>query len=168
MVMKRWSLVCCLFCSLLLTGCAVRLLYNWLDWAISWKMDDYFSLSRQQSRLPDRFRHLSRRPARPHHPRLCRSGNRRRPPRHGRRRLGDQGAGASRPRRHRRLGLARRQGAGDNGQALHLGLLRPAERYQPAHRAQLLQRLLGWRARCAGGGELFPRAVRRDHCRLAL
>ena len=53
MVMKRWSLVCCLFCSLLLTGCAVRLLYNWLDWAISWKMDDYFSLSRQQSRLLD-------------------------------------------------------------------------------------------------------------------
>lgn len=51
--MKRWPLLCCLLCSLLLSGCAVRLLYNWLDWAISWKMDDYFSLSRQQSRLLD-------------------------------------------------------------------------------------------------------------------
>lgn len=51
--MKRWPLLCCFLCSLLLSGCAVRLLYNWLDWAISWKMDDYFSLSRQQSRLLD-------------------------------------------------------------------------------------------------------------------
>ena len=48
----RWSWLCLLI-PLLLSGCAVRLLYNWLDWAIAWKMDDYFSLSRQQSRLLD-------------------------------------------------------------------------------------------------------------------
>lgn len=43
-----------LLLSLTLSGCAVRLLYNWLDWAIEWKLDDYFSLTRQQSKVLDR------------------------------------------------------------------------------------------------------------------
>lgn len=42
-----------LLLSLSLSGCAVRLLYNWLDWAIEWKLDDYFSLTRQQSKALD-------------------------------------------------------------------------------------------------------------------
>ena len=42
-----------LLLSLSLSGCAVRLLYNWLDWAIEWKLDDYFSLTRQQSQVLD-------------------------------------------------------------------------------------------------------------------
>ena len=42
-----------LLLSLSLSGCAVRLLYNWLDWAIEWKLDDYFSLTRAQSRALD-------------------------------------------------------------------------------------------------------------------
>lgn len=42
-----------LLVSFSLSGCAVRLLYNWLDWAIEWKLDDYFSLTRQQSQALD-------------------------------------------------------------------------------------------------------------------
>jgi len=41
-----------LFC-LLLTGCAVRFVYNQLDWLIPWYMDDYVDLDRQQERLLD-------------------------------------------------------------------------------------------------------------------
>lgn len=50
----RWRhcamILCCL---LLLNGCAVRMLYNWLDWAIVWKLDDYFDLNRQQKAVLD-------------------------------------------------------------------------------------------------------------------
>lgn len=50
----RWRhcamILCCL---LLLNGCAVRMLYNWLDWAIVWKLDDYFALNRQQKAVLD-------------------------------------------------------------------------------------------------------------------
>lgn len=51
-MMRSWRhlvmIVCCLF---LLSGCAVRMLYNWLDWAIVWKLDDYFDLSRKQKNV---------------------------------------------------------------------------------------------------------------------
>lgn len=40
-----------LVCVLSLGGCTVRLLYNWLDWAIAWKVDDYFDLTSAQSRV---------------------------------------------------------------------------------------------------------------------
>ncbi|WP_409423087.1 DUF6279 family lipoprotein [Pseudaeromonas sp. ZJS20] len=49
--MRRILLLCGL--CLLLGGCSVRLLYHWLDWAIAWKLDDYFQLTSQQSRVVD-------------------------------------------------------------------------------------------------------------------
>ncbi|MEW7867014.1 DUF6279 family lipoprotein [Aeromonas diversa] len=38
----------------LLVGCSTRLIYNWLDWAIVWQLDDYFSLTRDQRSALDR------------------------------------------------------------------------------------------------------------------
>ena len=47
---RSWSLL--LLC-LLLTGCATRVIYYWLDSAIVWQLDDYFSLNRSQKQLLD-------------------------------------------------------------------------------------------------------------------
>ena len=47
---RSWSLL--LLC-LLLTGCATRVIYYWLDSAIVWQLDDYFSLDRSQKKLLD-------------------------------------------------------------------------------------------------------------------
>lgn len=48
--MKAWGVgVLCL----LLVGCSTRLIYYWLDWAIVWQLDDYFSLSREQKSALD-------------------------------------------------------------------------------------------------------------------
>jgi hypothetical protein len=47
---RSWSLL--LLC-LLLTGCATRVIYYWLDSAIVWQLDDYFSLDRNQKQLLD-------------------------------------------------------------------------------------------------------------------
>ncbi|MCD8548670.1 MAG: DUF6279 family lipoprotein [Aeromonadaceae bacterium] len=49
--MRRCLLLCGL--CLVLAGCSVRLMYQWLDWAIAWKLDDYFQLNSQQSRIVD-------------------------------------------------------------------------------------------------------------------
>ncbi|MFL9593273.1 DUF6279 family lipoprotein [Aeromonas schubertii] len=38
----------------LLVGCSTRLIYYWLDWAIVWQLDDYFSLTRDQRNALDR------------------------------------------------------------------------------------------------------------------
>ena len=53
-MIPRRIIIVLLLVPLLLTGCAVRMLYNWLDWAIAWKLDDYFELSSQQSSELDR------------------------------------------------------------------------------------------------------------------
>lgn len=45
---RSWSLL--LLCLLLL-GCSTRVVYYWLDVAIVWQLDDYFSLDRSQKRL---------------------------------------------------------------------------------------------------------------------
>ncbi|GAA4501292.1 DUF6279 family lipoprotein [Pseudaeromonas paramecii] len=50
-MMRRCLLLCGL--CLLLGGCSVRLMYHWLDWAIAWKLDDYFQLNSRQSRIVD-------------------------------------------------------------------------------------------------------------------
>lgn len=47
---SSWSLL--LLC-LLLAGCSTRVVYYWLDVAIVWQLDDYFSLDRGQKRLLD-------------------------------------------------------------------------------------------------------------------
>lgn len=47
---RSWSLL--LLC-LLLTGCATRVIYYWLDSAIVWQLDDYFSLDRSQKKQLD-------------------------------------------------------------------------------------------------------------------
>lgn len=47
---RSWSLL--LIC-LLLVGCSTRVVYYWLDVAIVWQLDDYFSLDRSQKRLLD-------------------------------------------------------------------------------------------------------------------
>ncbi|MDX7830748.1 DUF6279 family lipoprotein [Aeromonas dhakensis] len=47
---SSWSLL--LLC-LLLAGCSTRVVYYWLDVAIVWQLDDYFSLDRSQKRLLD-------------------------------------------------------------------------------------------------------------------
>jgi hypothetical protein len=52
-MMRRSLVVVLLLIPLLLTGCAVRMLYNWLDWAIAWKLDDYFELTSSQSNMLD-------------------------------------------------------------------------------------------------------------------
>lgn len=36
------------------SGCAVRLAYNWLDFVIGWKLDDYFELDRRQKKALDK------------------------------------------------------------------------------------------------------------------
>ncbi|MGL6048941.1 MAG: DUF6279 family lipoprotein, partial [Aeromonas salmonicida] len=47
---RSWSLL--LLC-LLLVGCSTRVVYYWLDVAIVWQLDDYFSLDSSQKRLLD-------------------------------------------------------------------------------------------------------------------
>lgn len=47
---RSWSLL--LLC-LVLTGCATRVIYYWLDSAIVWQLDDYFALDRSQKQLLD-------------------------------------------------------------------------------------------------------------------
>lgn len=47
---RRWLV---LLMALLVSGCAVRLAYNWLDFVIGWKLDDYFELDRRQQRALD-------------------------------------------------------------------------------------------------------------------
>lgn len=47
---RSWSLL--LLC-LLLTGCATRVIYYWLDSAIVWQLNDYFTLDRDQKQLLD-------------------------------------------------------------------------------------------------------------------
>ncbi len=42
-----------LFCTLL-TGCSFRLSYNWLDWLISWQVNDYVRLDRTQQAQLDK------------------------------------------------------------------------------------------------------------------
>lgn len=46
----RWLLLVCLLTAM--TGCAVRLVYNQLDWAIPWYLKDYMALEGEQK---DRF-----------------------------------------------------------------------------------------------------------------
>lgn len=47
---RAWLLgLLCLF----LVGCSTRLIYYWLDWAIVWQLDDYFSLSSDQRKTLD-------------------------------------------------------------------------------------------------------------------
>ncbi|PJG60060.1 DUF6279 family lipoprotein [Aeromonas cavernicola] len=45
---RTWSL---LLISLLLVGCSTRFIYYWLDTAIAWQLDEYFSLSASQKGL---------------------------------------------------------------------------------------------------------------------
>ena len=45
----RFSLV--VLCSVLLTGCGVRFVYNQLDWLIPWYLEDYVDLERDQETL---------------------------------------------------------------------------------------------------------------------
>lgn len=40
-----------LLALLLLSGCAVRLAYGWLDWVVEWRLDDYFDLSSAQQQV---------------------------------------------------------------------------------------------------------------------
>lgn len=47
---RQWLV---LLMALLVSGCAVRLAYNWLDFVIGWKLDDYFELDRRQRRALD-------------------------------------------------------------------------------------------------------------------
>ncbi len=42
---SSWSLLLCL----LLAGCSTRVVYYWLDVAIVWQLDDYFSLDRPEA-----------------------------------------------------------------------------------------------------------------------
>ena len=45
---RSWSL---LLVCLLLVGCSTRVIYYWLDWAIVWQLNDYFSLNSSQKQL---------------------------------------------------------------------------------------------------------------------
>lgn len=38
-----------------LSGCSVRFAYNWLDWIIPWRIDDYVDLNRSQEKALDRL-----------------------------------------------------------------------------------------------------------------